>query len=132
MYPSGENARESINRLARDYWYGRHLAWARIRTEDLNIPTWQYVFARRQEPYGAMHGMEIPYVFRTLGGTRFKYTEQDIRLMDVISGYWVNFIKTGNPNGENLPHWEEKNIASGHMRLYTDCHMEGDYLREED
>jgi carboxylesterase type B len=64
------------------------LAWAKIRTEDLNIPTWQYVFARRQEPMGAMHGAEIPYAFRTLYNNpnpMFKYTEQDTRLMDIIT-----------------------------------------------
>ena len=23
--------------------------------------------------------------------------------------YWINFVKTGNPNGENLPQWDEWN-----------------------
>ena len=24
-----------------------------------------------------------------------------------MSSYWANFIKTGNPNGEGLPEWQE-------------------------
>jgi para-nitrobenzyl esterase len=24
-----------------------------------------------------------------------------------MSGYWLNFVKTGNPNGEGLPVWKE-------------------------
>jgi carboxylesterase type B len=23
----------------------------------------------------------------------------------MVSGYWANFAATGNPNGEQLPHW---------------------------
>ncbi|NLO46953.1 MAG: carboxylesterase family protein [Clostridiales bacterium] len=135
MYPGGEKTSESVMRLARDYWYARHLAWAKIRTEDLKIPTWQYVFARRQEPMGAMHGAEIPYAFQTLYNNpnpMFKYTEQDTRLMDIISSYWANFIKTGDPNGEGLPRWDKKIPDSGHMRLDLDCYMEGDYIHVED
>ena len=22
-----------------------------------------------------------------------------------MEGYWANFVKTGNPNGDGLPHW---------------------------
>jgi para-nitrobenzyl esterase len=135
MYPGGEKTPDSVMRLARDYWYARHLAWAKIRTEDLNIPTWQYVFARRQEPFGAMHGAEIPYAFRTLfknPNPKTKYTEQDSMLMDIVSSYWANFIKTGDPNGEGLPCWNQKAPDSGHMRLDLDCRMEADYVREED
>lgn len=24
--------------------------------------------------------------------------------------YWANFTKTGNPNGDNLPKWNERNV----------------------
>jgi para-nitrobenzyl esterase len=29
----------------------------------------------------------------------------DRRLSETASAYWVNFVKTGNPNGKGLPNW---------------------------
>jgi para-nitrobenzyl esterase len=33
------------------------------------------------------------------------WTEWDHQLADMMSTYWANFIKTGDPNGEGLPTW---------------------------
>ena len=35
----------------------------------------------------------------------FQYTETDRALSDAMSTYWVNFAKTGDPNGNGLPAW---------------------------
>jgi para-nitrobenzyl esterase len=34
------------------------------------------------------------------------YDEADEALSDTMQQYWVNFVKTGNPNGEGLPEWK--------------------------
>lgn len=33
------------------------------------------------------------------------WTDADRRLADTMAGYWVNFARTGNPNGAGLPLW---------------------------
>jgi para-nitrobenzyl esterase len=33
------------------------------------------------------------------------WENDDRRLADVMSSYWVNFAKRGNPNGARLPSW---------------------------
>jgi para-nitrobenzyl esterase len=63
----------------------------------------------------ATHAAEIPYVFETLSAPRSipdtssprlaAASEKDRAMADMISSYWVNFAKTGDPNGANLPAW---------------------------
>jgi para-nitrobenzyl esterase len=65
----------------------------------------------------ATHTAEIPYVFNNLKAARvFPDTSSpelssksaaDIKLADIVSSYWVNFARTGNPNGKGLAAWPE-------------------------
>lgn len=63
---------------------------------------------------GAHHSAEIIYVFNNLDirATRdWPYTAWDRKLADTMSSYWVNFARTGDPNGAGLPPrpaWTEK------------------------
>lgn len=34
-----------------------------------------------------------------------------------MSSYWANFIKTGNPNGENLPEWAQYNSNNNDIMI---------------
>ena len=54
---------------------------------------------------GAFHAGELLYVFDNLSAFPWLIGETDVRLADLASSYWVNFIKTGDPNGEALPNW---------------------------
>ena len=137
LYAAEGDAAGQANALARDYWYGRMLAWARIRAEQ-GLPTWQYVFARRLGPMGAFHGMEIPYTFGTLDappefGRVLPYTADDDALSRLMHAYWVNFIKYGDPNGGTLPVWPGKaDQPDSHMQFDAESGMRGDLLRETD
>ncbi|HOW10191.1 MAG TPA: carboxylesterase family protein [Bacteroidales bacterium] len=56
--------------------------------------------------FGPGHGTDISFVFDNLrvpeGGSADPLDKEVARIMN---GYWVNFAKTGNPNGEGLPNW---------------------------
>jgi para-nitrobenzyl esterase len=59
--------------------------------------------------FGAFHTSEVPYVLRTLDksppsvGRQFAAVDREVS--NLASAYWVNFIKTGNPNGAGLQNW---------------------------
>ena len=44
----------------------------------------------------------------------------DKTIEDALSSYWVNFAKTGNPNGGNLPIWNTYNKQSGNIMVIGD------------
>jgi para-nitrobenzyl esterase len=56
---------------------------------------------------GAFHSSEHMYIFKTLLRSWRPYTGKDFDFANIMCGYWTNFIKTGNPNGEGLPKWNE-------------------------
>jgi para-nitrobenzyl esterase len=66
-----------------------------------------YYFDHRtpSSPDGANHGDEVNYVFqnfRSPGGTP---SSKDLALSDLIRSFWINFARTGDPNGSGLPQW---------------------------
>ena len=61
---------------------------------------------REQMRAGAPHGGEIAYVFGTLSGGRGGTpTAEDLAVSRMAQSYWVNFARTGDPNGAGLPPW---------------------------
>jgi para-nitrobenzyl esterase len=70
---------------------------------------WMYHFTRvplgqNGESLGAYHGVEYPYVFDT-HDPYFAIDDADLALQKSMQTYWVNFAKTGDPNGEGVTHW---------------------------
>jgi para-nitrobenzyl esterase len=88
-------------------------------------PVWEYRFGYVPIPVrgklrGAPHGGETPFVFDHKSWFTVKLTPQDERMAQTISTYWVNFAKTGNPNGAGLPHWPRYHSSTDVLMDFTE------------
>ena len=115
-YPhaTDEDARQARLGLERDLRFGWDMwAWARLQAGTGKSPVFYYSF-RQQPPFpadsvyagwGASHFAELWYVFDHLDQSPWNWTAADRKLAEEMSSYWVNFARSGDPNGPGLPSW---------------------------
>lgn len=73
-------------------------------------------------PRGAGHSAEIQYAMGNLPlDKRYAWEPDDYKVSVALQGYFVNFIKTGNPNGAGLPAWPAY-TSPGYQRMRIDVH----------
>ncbi len=72
-------------------------------------------------PRGAAHSAEIQYAMGNLSlDKRYAWEPADSKVSETMQGYFVNFIKTGNPNGSGLPDWPAYDAKSNYQRMRID------------
>lgn len=106
--------------------------WLNLQVKTGDAPVYRYLFAQvpatkpdakigaiPASELGSRHAGEIQYVFETLKSVDVPWTEDDFKLSDAMSSYWVNFVKSGNPNAQGLPEWPRYDAPTGFqvMRL---------------
>lgn len=108
---SARGRARALRALRRDLGLAALYHWSGLRLAHASAPVYAYLW-RHVEPgpqarlWRVFHSSEIPYVFRTLQAARGRhFTPLDRTISRRMSRYWVNFIKTGNPNGPGLPKW---------------------------
>ncbi len=99
---------------AKDMWaqiYGAiffnypHYCLNRLAAEN-GIPVWEYYFSKHNGRLGAWHSGEMIYVYGNLPQDSRLFDAADHKLSETMRGFVLNFMRTGDPNGEGLPAWE--------------------------
>lgn len=119
VYPadSDDEARESAFYSGRDEMAFVMRNWARLEEKPGKAKAFVYYFTEQPPrlpnargpfapgPHGsATHVSEILYAFGHLDGSR-PWTDDDRKVADEMSSYWVNFARNGDPNGKGLSKW---------------------------
>ena len=96
------------------------MARAQARTGE---PVWLYLFGfTRVGGPPVMHGSEGPYALNAPGESGGFDGPPLPNDSPPLEAYWINFAKTGNPNGPGLPQWPRFDLAS---RAYIDFTPKG-------
>lgn len=119
--------------------------WTELQMQTGGKPVYRYMYARPRPKYtpldgqaaptppqpasakpgpsiprGAAHSAEIQYAMGNLPlDKRYAWEPDDYKVSEVLQGYFVNFIKTGNPNGPGLPQWPAY-ASPGFQRMRID------------
>jgi para-nitrobenzyl esterase len=81
---------------------------------------------------GAFHGGELPFVFNNIERLKkVPFEEKHRALAKVMSAYWVQFAKTGNPNKEGLMDWPAYNSTKDQHMEFGEVVKIGQGLRKE-
>ena len=81
------------------------------------IPVYEYLFTKKNRSLSSWHSGELKYAFHRIPEDSDLYDESDRKLSDIMHAYWVNFAKTGDPNGPGLPVFEQNTGSEMIMEL---------------
>jgi len=84
-------------------------------------------------PRGASHSAEIQYAMGNLDlDKRYSWEPGDYEVSKTMQAYFLNFIKTGNPNGAGLPEWPAYRTDNNYqrMRIDVESHAEPEAHRD--
>ena len=130
-YPraTAPEARRAMRDFMGDFGFGWHTwAWARLQRGKGSAFVYYFDFTSPRNPDGAAHTDEIPYVFGNLGKGFFVYSgkgrggprPEAVGMSDLMGRYWVNFARTGDPNGPGLPAWSPFDAATSKAMILDD------------
>ena len=121
--------------------------WADLQATTGGKPVYRYRFSCPRPPMvtpenhdsklpaamvGASHASEIEFALGNLSSDKvYAWTPDDYKVSATMENYFANFIKTGNPNGSDLPKWIPlvKGKSGDFIDIDVDTHSEKEVTR---
>jgi len=121
--------------------------WTELHMQTSGKPVYRYLYAKVRPPYlgmpgqpppappapgrsgaqqpqaprGAVHSAEIQYAMGNLDlDRRYAWEPADYDVSKTMQAYFVNFIKTGKPDGPGLPPWPAYRPETNYQRMRID------------
>lgn len=91
----------------------------------LGMPAWLYRFgyvaeSKRPQQSIASHGGELAFLFDNLDVRYGKdVTKKDRAVAKTFRSYFINFVKSGQPNGHGLPTWPKFDPVHSELMVFT-------------
>lgn len=83
-------------------------AWANLQSKTGKKNVYLYYFDQSSDnmfmksPRGANHVAEMAFIYDWHTGP---FTKVEEHMAQIMTRYWINFCKTGDPNADGLPYW---------------------------
>ena len=95
-----------------------HYSWTKVVSAQ-GKPVYEYVFTKENIGISTMHSGEMIYAYGNLDRNKKNiYNGEDYKLQSIMTEYWANFVKYGNPNGNGLPEWPDSSQLGEHCGEY--------------
>ncbi|MEP3889765.1 MAG: carboxylesterase family protein, partial [Hellea sp.] len=108
LYNLDTDFTEGGTQMMGDEIFGVNIRFVARQNESYGEDSYLYHFSRvppsKKQTLGAFHAAEIPFVFGSYEPI-LGQSKNDKVLAELMQNYWVNFSKTGNPNGDGLLGW---------------------------
>lgn len=124
LYPADEKTlSRTIQEINNDQLMAIQNRLAQQRAASGDKATYLYLFTHilpgpESAIFGAFHTSDVPYFLNKFSDERAAYwTESDYSVGHVASQYLLNFARTGDPNGKDLPTWKPSSGAYEYMEV---------------
>ena len=110
-----KDAFSTYNEIISLFWFiYPHQSWSEMAVKS-GEPVYRYQFTKENGFHGTYHAGEMIYAYGNLHNSNkpWAYNQSDYDLSAQMTKYWVNFVKTGNPNGTSLTTWNPYSSKSG-------------------
>ena len=118
-------------RAQADSAFQKYLLTAERTENNKDHATYAYYFrqvppGRNSEFRGAYHSSELWFMFDSIreGAAHREWTESDYRMADIMSTYWMNFVKYSNPTGPEAD-VAGKTLRGNDLQVWEPCTKDG-------